>query len=114
MVATVWLQDTTINQYLVAVIEGMMKRMHGWGKAYGGVLFLCSGQQIEQQKIYKSKIRRGLRWPPFNFFHTKTNQIHTGMIEEGWDRMHNWAGMLGERNSIVLGTIQSGEGTKLK
>jgi hypothetical protein len=36
-------------------MKGMMERMHSQGGAYGGVLFLCLGQQIEQQKIKKIK-----------------------------------------------------------
>jgi hypothetical protein len=34
----------------------------------------------------------------FNFFHTTTNQKHVGVTEGGWDRPHNCARTLGERD----------------
>ncbi len=57
------------------------------------------GWQIEQQqKITEVKYDKGLRWPPFNFFHETTNQKHAGVAEEGWDRPHNHARTLGEHD----------------
>jgi hypothetical protein len=44
----------------------------------------------------------------FNILHATTNQKHAGMAEKGWDRMRNWAVMLGEHNFIVLGAIELG------
>ncbi len=36
-----------INQESEAAMEGMIERTLGQGRAYRGVLFLCSGHQIE-------------------------------------------------------------------
>jgi hypothetical protein len=33
---------------------------------------------------------------PFNILHITTNQKHTGTMEEGWVRMCNQVGRLGE------------------
>jgi hypothetical protein len=43
-------QKKTINKLLAEMMEGMMVRERGWGGAYGGVLSLCAGWQIEQRK----------------------------------------------------------------
>jgi hypothetical protein len=76
----------------------------------GVVLFLCSGRQIEKQKKYKSKIWRGLRWPPFDILHATTNKKHVDVTEKRWDRTCNWVVILGEHNSIVSGAIEWGGG----
>jgi hypothetical protein len=64
----------------------------------GVVLLLCSGGQIEEQKIYKNKIRHGLRWPLFDILHTTTNQKHVGAMEKGWYRTCNRVVTLGEQD----------------
>jgi hypothetical protein len=53
-------KKTTINKQLAEMTVGMMERERGWGGAYGGVLSLRRGRQIEQQQKYK-KICCGLR-----------------------------------------------------
>ncbi len=50
------------------------------------------------KKITEIKYDKGLRWPPFDFFHATTNQKHTGVMEGGWDRPHDRARSLGERD----------------
>ena len=35
---------------------------------------------------------------PFDFFHATTNQKHAGVTEGGWDRPHDRARTLGERD----------------
>jgi hypothetical protein len=35
---------------------------------------------------------------PFHFFQATTNQKHAGVTEGGWDRPHNRARTLGERD----------------
>ena len=35
---------------------------------------------------------------PFDFFHATTNQKHAGVTEGGWDRPHERARTLGERD----------------
>ncbi len=35
---------------------------------------------------------------PFDFFHAATNQKHAGVMEGGWDRPHDRARTLGERD----------------
>ncbi len=50
-------------------------------------------------------MQRGLRWLPSNILHATTNQKYAGVTEGGWDRTRNRVGMLGERNSIVLGLL---------
>ncbi len=50
------------------------------------------------KKITEIKHDKGLRWPPFNFFHTTTNQKRAGVTEGGWDRPHDRARSLGERD----------------
>jgi hypothetical protein len=79
----------------------------------GGGLFLCPGWQIEQQKNYKNKTSRGIRWPLFNILHSTTNQKHPGVMEKRWDRTREWVVMLGERDSIILGANELGWGKKL-
>jgi hypothetical protein len=74
----------------------------------GVVLFLCLGRQIEQQKLYKNKIRHGLRWLPFDILHATINQKNTCTMEKRWDRTHNQAVTLGESDSIVLWEIELG------
>jgi hypothetical protein len=49
----------------------------------GGVLFLFWGCKLNNKKITKIKYNKGLRWPPFNILHAKTNQKHTSVTEGG-------------------------------
>jgi hypothetical protein len=35
------------------------------------------------RKVTKIKHNKGLRWPPFDILHAKTNQKHMGMMEGG-------------------------------
>jgi hypothetical protein len=63
-----------------------MERERGWGGAYGGVLSLRAGQQIEQHKKNKNKIHCGLRWPCYNISHATTNQKHVGVTKETWGK----------------------------
>ncbi len=48
--------------------------------------------------ITKIKYDEGLRWPPFDNLHAKTNQKHAGITEGGWDRPRDRARTLGERD----------------
>jgi hypothetical protein len=50
------------------------------------------------KKITKIKYNEGLRWPPFDILHATTNQNHAGMMEGGWDRPHDHARTLRERD----------------
>ncbi len=50
------------------------------------------------KKITEKKYDKDLRWPPFNFFQATTNQKHAGVMEGGWDRPHDRARSLGERD----------------
>ncbi len=53
---------------------------------------------MNDQKNYKKKIQKGLRWLPFDILHATTNQKHVGMMEGGWDRPRDNARTLGERD----------------
>ncbi len=80
------------NQQLLAeTMEGIMESERRWGGAYGGVLSLRVGRQIEQHKKYK-KIRRGLRWPCYNISHTTTSQKHVGGTREMWGKRNDQTG----------------------
>jgi hypothetical protein len=63
-----------------------------------GVFFLFWGGKLNKKKITDIKYNQGLRWPPFDFFHVTTNQKHAGVMEGGWDRPHDRARTLGERD----------------
>jgi hypothetical protein len=39
----------------------------------GGVFFLFRGGELNDKKKSKKKYNEGLRWPPFDILHTKTN-----------------------------------------
>jgi hypothetical protein len=54
--AAVWSKKATINKELAEMTKEIMKRERGWGGAYGGVLSLHTGQQIEQREKYIIKI----------------------------------------------------------
>ena len=62
----------------------------------GEVFFLFWGGELNDKKITEIKYDKGLRWPPFDFFHTTTNQKPAGVTEGGWDRPHDRARTLGE------------------
>ena len=64
----------------------------------GGVFFLFWGGELNDEKITEIRYDKGLRWPPFDFFHATTNQKHAGVTEGGWDRPRDRARMLGERD----------------
>ncbi len=90
---------------MVAVIGGMMERMRGWVGVYGGGCFSYF-RAANQTTIKFSKIKydEGLRWPPFDILHATTNQKHAGVMEGGWDRPHNHARRLGERDGKLRAT----------
>ncbi len=60
----------------------------------GGMFFLFWGGKLNNKKITKIKYNEGVRWPPFDILQATTNQKQAGMMEEGWDRLHNHARML--------------------
>ena len=46
-----------------------MERMRGRGGVYGGGLFFSfQGEELNDEKNYKIKYEKGLRWPPLNIF----------------------------------------------
>ncbi len=57
----------------------------------GRVVFLFRGHESNNEKTYKIKYNKGLRWLPFDILHATTNQKHTGVTEGGWDRPRNGA-----------------------
>jgi hypothetical protein len=59
------------------------------------------------KNITKIKYNEGLRWMPFDVLHAKIIQKHASVTEGGWNRMRDWAGMLGECNSRVLGVFST-------
>ncbi len=75
-----------------------MKRMRGQGGVYGGDFFLFQGGKLNTTKITKIKYDKSLRWLPFDILNATTNQNHVGVMEGGWDRPHNHASTLGERD----------------
>ncbi len=53
-----------------------MESMCGRVECKGGVFFLFWGGELNDKKITEIKYDKGLRWPPFDFFHATTNQKH--------------------------------------
>jgi hypothetical protein len=88
------------------MVGGALERRCNRGGMCGGVLSLCSGQSIEQQK--KSKIRgaepSGLRWPPINnqlenaTTNRKTVSVVGGIV---WDEMLLWWNVWGWQYHLV-------------
>ncbi len=85
----------------------MMERERGWGGAYGGVLSLRAGWQIERREKYKNKICHGLRWPCYNISHVTTNQKHVGAMERTYESRCDQREARRGDDTIVLGGIRS-------
>jgi hypothetical protein len=69
----------------------------GWS-VWGGCFSYFGAVNRTTKKITKIMYNEGLRWPPFAILHTTTNQKHASMTEGGWDRPHDCARTLGERD----------------
>ncbi len=70
----------------------------------GGLISLFRAAYWTTKK-YKNNIWHGFRLPPFDILHATTNQKNAGVTEGGRDRMRDWARMLEESVSIVLGLL---------
>ncbi len=68
----------------------------GW--SVWGAGFLFWGGKLNDKKNTKIKYDKGLRWPPYNILHATTNQKQAGVMEGGWDRPRNHAGILWEHD----------------
>jgi hypothetical protein len=75
----------------------------------GRVFSLNRGGELNNKKITKIKYNEGLRWLPFNFFHVTTNQKHVGVTGGGWDRPHDRARTLGERDGNDKGNEEDND-----
>ncbi len=64
------------------MVEGALKRKGDQGEMCGGGVVSLLGAANQQRKKTTTKIRRGLRRPPTNENHTKTNQKHAGVTKE--------------------------------
>jgi hypothetical protein len=72
------------------------------GACGDGVISLFGVANQTTEKL-QNKIQHDLIWLSFDILHTTTNQKHAGAMEKGWEKTRNWAVMLGECDSIILG-----------
>ncbi len=76
-------------------MEGGWDRPHNCAKSLGERDGNDEGNKDDKDEYGKDG---DISDEPFDFFHATTNQKHAGMTEGGWDRPHDCARTLGERD----------------
>jgi hypothetical protein len=86
---------STTNQKHAGVTEGGWDRPHDRARTFGERDGNDEGDEDDDDEYGEDG---DIPDEPFDFFHATTNQKHAGVTEGGWDRPHDRARTLGERD----------------